>query len=335
MLDFLSTFKDDSILGLDIGYETLKLVELKKKKGGIFLVGSIEVPLTERILEKDSFKNKAQTASLIKNACRKALPSAIKAKKIVSALPETFVFSKTIQMPKMTESEYEKAIPIEAAQFLPIPIEEVYIDHQILIAHPEEALADILIVASPRKLVDDYVEMTALAGFELAALETKPIAVGRAIKSSIPLDGSLIVEIGTEISRISIWDNNSIRLTTTVATGKNQIMENLRAIGHTEEKADKIAIQENEFPELSQTLLNISDEILNAIKYHQNRDYKPKPVKKVLLCGSGAEIGGIDAYISNETKIAAEIVKPNLKGKASLGTEFITAFGLALRSEYE
>ncbi|MCL5410681.1 MAG: pilus assembly protein PilM [Patescibacteria group bacterium] len=327
-------FKNDSIFGLDIGYEALKLVELKKKRGGIFLVGSVEVPLTERILEKDSFKNKAHTATLIKDACRKALPSAIKATKIASALPETFVFSKTIQMPKMSEGEYAKAIPIEAAQFLPIPIEEVYIDHQVLIAHPEDALVDILIAASPRKLVDDYLEMTKLAGFELAALETKPIAVGRAIKSSMPLDGSLIVEIGTEISRISIWDNNSIRLSTTVATGKNQIVENLRAIGHNE-TADKISIKENEFPDLSQTLQSISDEIINAIKYHQNRDYKPKPVKKILLCGTGAKISGIDAYISKETKIAAEIVKPNLKGGASLGTEFITAFGLALRNEYE
>lgn len=335
MLNSLSVFKNDSVFGLDIGYETLKLVELKKKKGGIFLVGSIEVPLTERILEKDSFKNKAQTANLIKDACRRALPSAIKATKIASALPETFVFSKTIQMPKMTDKEYEKAVPIEAAQFLPIPIEEVYLDYQVLITHPEEALVDILIAASPRKLVDDYVEMTKMAGFELEALETKPIAVGRAIRSYIPLDGSLIVEIGTEISRISIWDNNSIRLATTVATGKNQIVENLRAIGHQEETTGSVIIKETEFPELSQTLLNISDEIINAIKYHQNRDYKPKPVKKILLCGSGAKIGGIDAYISKETKIAAEIVKPNLKGKASLGTEFITAFGLALRNEYE
>jgi len=334
MLDSLSTFKNDSVFGLDIGYETLKLVELKRRRSGIFLVGSVEVPLTERILEKDTFKNKATTASLIKNACRKALPSAIKAKRIVSALPETFVFSKTIQMPKMTENEYEKSIPIEAAQFLPIPIEEVYIDHQVLITHPEDAMADILIVASPRKLVDDYVEMTKMAGFELAALETKPIAVGRAISNSVSLDGSLIVEIGTEISRISIWDSNSVRLTTTVATGKNQIIENLQAIGHSE-KTDKIVIKESEFPDLSRTLLNISDEIINAIKYHQNRDYKPKPVKKILLCGSGAKILGIDNYIAKETKIATEIVKPNLKGKENLGTDFITAFGLALRNEYE
>jgi len=327
-------FNKDSVFGLDIGYETLKLVELRKKRNGISLVGAVEVPLTERILEKDSFKNKANTATLIKNACRKALPSPIHAKKIISALPETFVFSKTIQMPKMTESEYAKAIPIEAAQYLPIPVEEVYIDYQLLITHPDEALVDILIVASPRKLVDDYVEMTKLAGFELAGLETKPLAVGRALQASVRLDGSVVVEIGTEISRISIWDNNNIRLNTTVATGKNQILENLEALGY-DTKNHKIDISKEKSPESLETLSGIRDGIIDAIKYHQNRDYKPKPISKIFLCGSGAKISGIDKQINEETKIKTEIIKPALAGNAKLDTEYITAFGLALRDEAE
>jgi Tfp pilus assembly PilM family ATPase len=235
-------------------------------------------------------------------------------------------------MPKMSESEYIKAVPLEAAQYLPIPLEQVYIDHQILIVHPEEALVDILFVAAPRKLVDDYVEMTRLAGFELAALETKPLAVGRAVASSNNLDGSVIVEIGTEISRISIWDNGNICLITTVATGKNQIVDNIKALGGQKEQ---MLIDENQFQEFSQTLLNISDEILNAIKYHQNRGFRPKPVSKVLLCGSGANIGGIDKYINKETKLLTQIVKPSLKKQGLMGTEFITAFGLALRKESE
>lgn len=333
MSGIFPTLNKDSVFGLDIGYETLKLVELKKKKNGIVLVGSVEIPLTERILEKDSFRNKAKTATLIKNACRKALPSPIRARKIISALPETFVFSKTIQIPKMKESEYAKAIPIEAAEYLPIPVEEVYIDYQTLIVHPDEALVDILIVASPKKLVDDYVEMTKMAGFELAALETKPLAVGRALKYSMQLDGSIVVEIGTEISRISIWENGSIRLNTTVATGKNQILESLSSEGF-DVKNDKLDISE-ENSAASKVLSGIGDEIINAIKYNQNRAYNPKPISKIFLCGSGAKIKGMDWYINEATKIKTEIVSPKIKGDVSLGTEYLTAFGLALRDENE
>lgn len=328
-------FSSQNLMGLDIGYESLKLVELKgKRRGKATLIGAIDTPLTERILEKDSFKNIAATANLIKEACRKAKPHPIKATKIISALPETFVFSKTIQMPKMSEKEYAKAVPIEAAQYLPIPIEEVYFDYQILISHPDESLNDILIVASPKKLVDNYVEMTSLAGLELIALETKPLAVGRAVSSGAPISGSVVVEIGTEIARVSIWDNGSIRLTTTVAIGKNQILESVKAIDPSFKEIDPI-INERDFTEYSQTLGQISEEIVSAIKYHQNRDYKPKPIEKILLCGSGAKIKNIDQFIEKKTKLKTEIVTPNVKGNDKLGTEFITAFGLALRSEYE
>lgn len=323
------SFKDsNSIFGLDIGYETLKLVQLKRSKNAISLVGSNEIPLVERILEKDHFKNKAEMANLIKEACRLAKPKMIYAQKIVSALPETFVFSKTIQMPKMKNEEYKNAVPIEAAQYLPIPIENTYIDYQILIVHPDEPLVDILFVATPKKLVDDYVEMTKMAGLELVALETKPLAVGRAIASSTQLNGTVIVEIGTELSRISIWDDNNIRLTTTVNTGKNHLLETMGQ----NNQSSKIDLNNMETVAL---ITGITDEVINAIKYHQNRDYKPKPPNKIMICGSGANLENIETIFEKETKLKTEKFSPHLSNNATLGSEFITSFGLALRKELE
>lgn len=314
---------NSSVFGLDIGFEALKLVELKKSKKNIYLVGSIEVPLTERILEKDSFKNKAATANLIKEACRKAKPNPISAQKVISALPETFVFSKTVQMPKMSDKEYLNAIPVEAAKYLPIPVEEVYLDYQVLITHPDDPLADIIIVASPKKLVDEYVEVIKMAGFELAALETKPIAVGRGVAMSQALNSSAIIEIGTEISRLSIWDKQNIRLIVSINNGKNHIVENLNG------SADPLALRG------SPALIDIVSETINAIKYHQNRDYKPNSISNILVSGSGAKIPGLAEFLSEEIKIPTQVVLPKLSGKFQLGPEFITCYGLALRNEFD
>jgi len=322
-MGFFNLTSGGSVFGLDIGFEALKLVELRKNKKELNLVGAIEVPLTERILEKDRFKNKAATANLIKDACRKAKPNSISAHNIISALPETFVFSKTIQVPKMSEEEYSNAIPVEAAKYLPIPVEDVYLDFQILIVHPNEPMADILLVASPKKLVDEYVEVTKMAGFELVALETKPIAVGRGIAVSHPLTGAVIIEIGTEISRLSIWDNQNIRLITSINVGKNHIAENLG------DGSDPSAMKKNI------ALQNIVTETLNAIKYHQNRDFKPNAIDSILLSGSGANISGIAEFLTDELKIATSIIAPKLSGKEVLGPEFITSYGLALRSELD
>lgn len=325
----MSLFTDNRMcFGLDIGYETIKLVSVSQKKGQISLIGAIEVPLTERILERDHFKNKEKTATLIRDACKKAKPLPISTRKIVSALPETFVFSKTIQMPKMSQEDYAKSIPMEAAQYLPIPVTDVYLDFQVMIVHPDEPLVDILLVAAPKKLVDEYVEVTKLAGLELSALETKPIAVGRAVAASAPLKGACVIEIGTEITRLSIWDNNNLRLSTSVPLGKNQIEGSL---GHEYNKSATISNS----VATSALLSPLPQEITNSIKYHNNRDYHPSPIQNIYLCGSGAKISGIAEYIQKATNISTQIIQPNIREKDKIGTEFITAFGLALRNDLE
>ena len=129
--------KKNSVLGLDIGFESLKLVELKQTSKGFELVGFIETPLTDKLLEKDRFRDKKAAAKYIKDACKKAKPNPITAKKIVAALPESFVFSKTIKLPKMAENDLANAVRTEASQYLPIPIDETYVDYQPLIIHPD------------------------------------------------------------------------------------------------------------------------------------------------------------------------------------------------------
>jgi len=321
-------------MGLDIGYETLKLVQLSRRGNSVSLIGATEIPLTERILERETFKNKAATANLIKEAMRKAKPAPITAVKIVSALPETFVFSKTIKLPRMQAREYEEAVKAEVSQFLPIPLENAYLDYQILIDHPADSQVDILVVASPKKLVDDFVETAALAGLELIALETKPLAVGRALLSPAVKDGTLILHVGTEFSRISIWNESKIRLTSTVSVGKNQLLENLGLYVDLKTAKKKPEINADNKELIEEPITKIIDEVVSAIKYHQTRDSEPKPIRRIFLCGSAARIVGLNKIIEDEVGVTTTIAEIKLQNNAKLGPEFIPACGLALRDEY-
>lgn len=324
-----------SVFGLDIGFESLKLVQIEKHKGEIRLVGAVEYPLADKILDRDRFKNKADTANLIKEMLKKAKPHAITARRIISALPETFVFSKTVKMPKMTKKEYLAAIPNEIADLIPISIDDMYFDYQILVARPDEPLNDILIVATPKHLVDDYVEMARLADLELVALETKPVAVGRAIIGPKDKGGIMVIHIGTEYSRIGIWDDGNLKLTTTVNTGHNQLLESL---GHISEKSNEkpdIKLDDETKKDITIPLNNIVTEALNAIKYHHDRSYNPKPIEKIILCGSATFIDGMDVMIEEAIKIKTEVFKTKLQGKDTLPPQHIAALGLALRGENE
>ena len=319
------------VLGLDIGFETIKLCQLKKHGKSVSIIGVADIPITERILDKDRIKNKAATANAIREACRKAKPHPITAKKIVSALPETFVFSKTIRLPKMNQEELKTSVPNEAAQYLPIPLSEVYVDFQILIAHPDEPLIDVLIAAAPKRLVDDYVEMAKMADMELVALETKSIAVGRALIPEKSKDGIAIVHIGTELSRISIWDRGKISLVTTAPIGKNQIVEYFMSVNPSIENISKIDLAEPIEDSAANPLAQVIDAVTEAIRYHQNRGYEPSKISKIDICGSAAIIKNIDSYIEKSTKIKARIAQPAYFLHEKISPDLTTAFGLALR----
>lgn len=319
------------VFGLDIGFETLKLCESRHSNRSAQVVGLSEYLITERILEKDTIKNKAKVANIIKDAMKKAKPHTIHAKRIVTALPESFVFSKTIQMPKMNSKELRLAVPNEAAQYIPMPVSEVYIDFQVLVSHPDETQMDVLIAAAPKKLVDDYVEVAKMADLELAALETKPIAVGRAIIPDNSNEGVVILHIGTEISRISIWDKGDIRLTTTISTGKSKLLESLGTKGVLSEEISKSVIDENNKNLIALPLSAAIEEVSEAIRYHHNRSQNPSPINHIELCGSGALIIGLDKVIEEELKIRTYVSPTKYNLKDQVKPHFMTSFGLSLR----
>lgn len=320
----------NAVFGLDIGFETIKLCQIKKHGKSVSIVGVTDIPITERILDKDRIKNKPAIANIIKEACRKAKPHPITAKNIVSALPETFVFSKTIRLPKMSEKELKTAVPNEVAEYLPIPLANVYIDFQVLISHPDEPQIDVLIAAAPKRLVDDYVEMAKMADMELVALETKPIAVGRALISEKSKTGIAVAHIGTELTRISIWDKGKICLVTTASVGKNQIMEFFKTIVPTADDIGKIDIDKLS-NEPNHPIAQISEALIEAIRYHQNRGYMPSKIEQIEICGSAATIKNLDIYLEKNVKIKSAIANPVFTVRNKVPPGLITAFGLALR----
>jgi Tfp pilus assembly PilM family ATPase len=168
--------------------------------------------------------------------------------------------------------------------------------------------------------------MTKMAGFELIALETKPMAVERAVLAAAsPRGAAVIIEIGTEISRVIIWDGN-IRLITTVNIGNNQLKD---ALGTSNFNNSNLASHDSLAPAIN----SFCNEIVNAIKYHQTRDHKPRPVTEIVLCGSGAEVPGMSEKIESALKIKTIRVLPRVEGNEKLKTSFITAVGLAMRPD--
>lgn len=295
------------IFGLDIGFKSMKLIQVKGKGVHANLLGAIEVPIGPSTLTKDGVRDKEKLIASIRQAMAAAQPHPITARIVSSALPESLVFTKSLDLPKMTLNELNKNIPYKATEFFPIPAEETYMDWQVVGENTTNGTIEVLVLAAPKILVNSLAEVVNQAGLELMGLETKPIAVVRALidpRDQLPY---LILDIGAKTSGLTCYDQQTIKITSTVAIGGDNLQTDFAG-----------------------SVKALASEIIHLIKYYQNRVGQAQVFRKIILAGGGASIEKIPETLESLTKIRAEIVAPQIRLK-SYHPKFATAIGLAAK----
>lgn len=284
----------------------MKIVQIRGRGKNAYLVGAAEVEVPEKCISKNGVKEKDKLVQIIKQAVKQTRPEKISAKLVSSALPESLVFTKAFDLPEMSEKELAKNIPFQTLEFFPLPKEETYLDWQV-VGTLADGTMEVLAVAAPKIVVDSLVETILLAGLEPVAVETKPIALTRAL---IPKDEKgpiLLIDIGAESSSMICYDQSTIKLTSTLTLGGDKIAQDLeKGIGL------------------------LANEVNHLIKYYQNRLSQSRLFTKIILAGGGAQIEKLPEILERITRIKTEIGKPIIKVK-NYHPKFAVAIGLALK----
>lgn len=295
------------ILGLDIGYKTLKVMQLRGDGPGAKLSGAAEIQIPPKSLNKDGIKEKKIVSQAILEAMRNAKPHPISARIVSSALPESLVFTKSVDLPTMTLSEINKNIPYQASEFFPIPASETYMDWQVVGALPGTNTTDVLVVAAPKIIIDSFAETIKMAGLELMSLETKPMADVRALILPNDKGPYLILDIGAKTSSLTCYDQGTVKLTSTISAGGDDLTNDFQS-----------------------NLKNMAGEIMHFVKYYQNRIGQATIFHKVILAGGGANVTGLGPALEESTRIKTEITWPVIKTKV-YNPKYTTTIGLAMK----
>lgn len=295
------------IFGLDIGYQTLKVMQLKGDRAGAKILGVAEIPIDPKTLAKEGIKEKNKVAEAIHRAMQTAKPHPISAKIVSSALPESLVFTKSIDLPKMSDEEINKNVPFQAGEFFPIPPAEMYIDWQIVGSLPNKNQVDVLVVAAPKIIVDSIAEVVKIAGLELSSLETKPVADTRALIAPNDNGPYLILDIGAKTSSLICYDQGTIKLTSTISAGGDDFATNFQ-------------------PNIN----SLASEIVHLVKYYQNRIGQATIFRKVIMAGGGSNVPHLPEAIEKATRIKTEISWPLISTK-TYNPKFATVIGLAIK----
>jgi len=341
-----------SYIGMDIGRSGIKLVELKNEKGRARLVTYAYAELPSESVDKAFTDDLDKTAAFLRKMVDKAKCST---KMTIAALPISSVFSSIISVPAGNEKETNDAIQWQAKKLIPVPLEEISLDHKTVDTTPGEGgkkVSRVLLTGAPKSLVQKYIDLVKKAGLELISLETEAFAEIRALigkdRSSI-----MVIDIGAVRTNISIIERGVPFLNRSIATGGTTVSQTIsKTLGISFEQADNMKRDIRAMQSFAQTgdinmiLTALLKPIIDEIRYSfnlyqgQSEEGQQKRIDKIILTGGASllprlpefvtQLMNVNAYLGDPWArvIYPQDLRPILD---EIGPRFSVAIGCAMR----
>jgi type IV pilus assembly protein PilM len=314
-------FKNKPLFGLDIGSGSLKVMQLD---------GASIAQRTPKIIGygTTTFDRSAVSdgvvvapeivAEALVDLFQHRLIGDITTRRVAMAIPAYRTFTRAISLPGLKPKEVADAVQLEAEQYIPVPLEELYIDYSIIRA--EKDATEVFAVAVPRKIVDSYLLLAKLLGLEVMLIETTLGGGSRLFSQDKQNTGaSVIIDFGSLSSDISIYDKN-VLVTGTVQGGGSVFTASIKdKLGVTQTEANII---KNKYGldvskkqaqirlALEPTLEQIVKEIRRMIRYYEERYGSNRPIIQAVVLGGGANMPGLTEYLTAALRLPVRHCEP-------------------------
>jgi type IV pilus assembly protein PilM len=341
-----------SVLGIDIGTSTIKLVQLKEKKGAAILETYGEIALGP-YGNAEVGQSVNATAEKIGEALTDLMREANATSKTGGiAVPLSASLISVITLPTKNHEDLASMVPIEARKYIPVPVSEVALDWFVI---PEEETqflgtaapdrppnaTDVLLVAIQKQSLTKNETIAKAAGVTPKFFEVEPFSFARASyeHGTAPI---LMIDCGASSTRVYVIEFGIISVSHTINRGGQDItlaLSKSKGIPFTEAET----LKRNKGIEGEETgkaaLDYVFSEARRIVLTYQRKSNKV--VSKVVLVGGGAELKGLlevartyfDAPIALGTPFdrvgAPAFITDVLSGA---GPSFASAVGLALRA---
>lgn len=297
---------------------------LKRQKSHVGIdIGSYAIKVVELSLEKDSLEIKNLAYTKIENPnSRDQLIQAVKEstaranilnKEVNISVSGPSVIVRFIELPRMSGNELRNAISFEAEKYIPFGIEEVIIDHQLLIPHLGDNKMLVLLVAVKKELITERINLLSEAGLFARTVDVASLANFNAFLTGAnrkKYEVAAFIDIGARATDINIIDRDILYFTRSIQIGGNDITKVLadaRSIDFKSAESIKVKpsdkaseISEN----ISPVLHNIIDEIRPSFSYYEN--LSGKSIERVYLTGGSSRIINFHNMLKEDLEMEIE-----------------------------
>lgn len=311
-------YQDKPVFGLDIGFSSLKVMQTSMQNKRQLVMGYGVAGFDPTAFKDGVIVNPEIIAKVANDLFGKHLVGEITTRRVAVAVPAARTFTRTITLPKLSTKDLAEAIRLETEQYVPVPIEELYVDYAVV--NKMEKEQEILAVAVPKKIVDSYLQLTSLLGLEVVAVETTIDSASRlfvqAERSDVP---TVLIDFGSLSSDITIYDK-AIVVTGTVPGGGDSFTGAIASkLGVTKEEAHVIKTKyglgvskkQKEISDgLDPILAQMLKEIRRMIRYYEERSTTQRKIGQVVTMGGGANMPGLSEHMTNLLRLPVRMCDP-------------------------
>lgn len=331
MLNFLSLSKE--FYGLEITDSCVRIMRLIRRNGRFFVATAGCLHLSPGIVRNGEVKDEKKLTKVVSELTAKfAIGNKNNCAAVVS-LPENKSFWQIIKMPRLNPDELSEAVLFEAENYIPLPLEKVYLDFEIIPSPAIGNYCEVAIAAIPKEIADVRARICDAAKLPAAVMELESQAVVRSARQNPNFVWPLIiVKINDTQSSVIFCDRNSTRGVFSVPISNNYFIEKISAalsvgVREAEELKNDYGIaddtcldappnvNDNErkrkiFESLMPGLVDFAQQIKKYVSYYQNHeknlDANSKFFRKMILCGDGSNLKGLDDFLTIKLKIPTE-----------------------------
>jgi type IV pilus assembly protein PilM len=353
---------EKSFIGIDVGSQWIKAVEIRKGKGGYVVTKVVRKEVMTPESDTPEQRQKAAIATVTALLKENGLPG----KKVVLGLPGYQIFVRKMRLPAATEDRLAKIIVYEARQQIPFPLDKIRLDYHVK-PIPDTPEVEVLLVGSKKEIVADYMKFIKGANLNPKYLDVTPVALfnfHKYIDPTLAEEATALINIGAATTDISIVRDGWLSFTRTAPVGGNDLTRNIaRALNIDFAAAEKLKLKHGRIPLEYEIALGIEEsggseedtKVRQAITTGLDRlvgeirrtfDYyisQPDGVtiSRVVLSGGGSLLQNIDGYIGEKLAVPVITIKnqPTWARMEELKDQFgeelswvTTAVGLALTS---
>jgi len=310
--------KGRSVVGLDIGTSSVKLVELKETGKGIQLSKAGIMPLPPEAIVERSIMDASTVVLTIKDLLSS---QKVRKKDVAISLAGHAVIIKKVNMPKMTGKELEENILVEAERYIPFEMSEVNVDFSVLSSPEEGDMMEVLLVAAKRDLIEDYSSVVREAGLNPVIVDVDVFALQNAFELNYPMEvGDMVVlcDIGASMMNLNIVKDGKSLFTRDISIGGNLYSEELqKEIGVNFEEAERMKmghLPEGVTPQMVERVMSrvsstVAMEIAKSIDFFV-ATFPEERIARLYLTGGCAKIPSLKRAIEERLNISVEIFNP-------------------------